>query len=85
MNDFMNNLVTLETKKQIIVKAQTSSSTEFYDFMCRLRSECKLNAYAENRRPLRIDDDECLKIISQSVYRHFSQSQNVTVDTLKND
>lgn len=80
MDDFINDLLTPETKEQAIAAARTLSIREFWDFMCRLRRECKLNAYATQRPPLRIDDDECLRIISRSLHRHFL-SQNVTACT----
>ncbi len=79
MDEFINDLLTPKTKERAAATACTSSIGEFWGFMCRLRSDCKLNVYAVNRPPIRIED-ECLRIICRSLHKHFL-SQNLTATT----
>lgn len=68
MDDFLESLASPRTRAHMAAMACTSSLDDFIESVRQLRSDGKLNAYHAQRRPLCLDDDECLRMIGRSLY-----------------
>lgn len=75
MDQFIDELAASETREELLdLVRQAKSKDDFLGTMRNLRQRGKLNAYSSTRRPLRIDEEDCLTVISSAVFHHLKNT-----------
>ena len=80
MEAFIDNLLSPVAKKALI----EASDLKYHDFcnvFIDMYNNFEMNAFAEGRPPLRLDEDECKRILSKSLYKYWNSNKtSLTVD-----
>lgn len=74
MEEFIDTLLSPAAKKALML-ASVEKYDVFEGIFIKLKNAGEMNAFANNRPPLRLDQSECLSHIAKTLYKFWNQNK----------